>query len=347
MSISQIVERLMPFCAVRGREEPYLQAAYQQLLQYSVAETNHLYTVARFQGRGEKRKKVMLLAHCATPGYLASKICDGGMVQMIPIDGVGNVNPVSTWTPPFLPVEAETVGKNVVIYGEKMLEAIVPAPPVHYQSSVGKLAKADGIYAVTGFTKEQLERMVVIGDAVTYAPYVRRTRNSKFFGPFLEYRLPSALLIRIAERMAEEKPYHDVSIAICGGSNFSGAVQAVKAEQPDELIIISTTQAESYKGQGVKDDGSVVQFFGSAIHYGFSQTLEEKLIALGARHQRVASVFTTDTPADECGYVDEGYPTAMFAIPVQYSRSGISQAKEDSAEYLAEQLSFYLTGEEE
>ncbi len=344
MEISRLVEEFMPYCAVRGHEEGYLQALGNWMEQFGQVERQRQYAACRMKGNWPK-KKIMVLAYVSTPGFLAGEVKDNGYVKMIPIDGIGNRNPL-LWIEPFVPVNAETYSKRVTIYGEKPINGIVPAAPVHYQTSVGKVAQADGVYAVTGYTKEELDTIIAPGDAITYTPYVQRVLNGSFFAPFLECRIAAAVLVSLAEKLSGLPREEEIVIAVTGGSSFSGAVDAVKKEKPDEIIVVSAATAASYKQKGIEDTQGLLQCFGSAVHYGYSEELEQYFHRQGYHHTRIASVVHTDTPADECGYLERGIPTAMFAVPVKYTRSSVSMVRAGSAKYLVDALADYLSGKE-
>lgn len=343
MGVSQIVEEFISLCAVRGHEEDYIRCLGERLSHFGETEIRRLFSVCRFHAAETGKKKILVVGYVSTPGFLASEIKENGYVKMEPIDGIGNRNPL-TWIEPFVPVDAETFSKRVTLYGERAIDAVVPAPPVHYQTSVGKLAKADGLYAVTGYTKQELEQFLRPGDAITYTPYLQRALNRNFFAPFLEQRIVAAVLVFLAEQMTKADLNFDVSVAVTGGSDFSGAVQAVELERPDEVIVVSTTTEQSYKNAGVAPSDGILQCFGSAVNYGYSQELEQYFKNNGFRHDRVASLVHTDTPADQCCYLERGIPTAMFAIPVKYTRTSVSMVNEANAEYLATALAKYFSG---
>lgn len=345
MSVSKIVEEYMPYCAVRGHEEAYLKAIAEHLTRVGEVEVKHHYALCRIKGR-KSNKTILILAQGTTPGYQAGEIKENGAVRMYPVDDAGCRTPL-TWIEPFKPVDAETFSKRVTIYSDRKIDAVVPAPPVHYQYSVGKLAKADGMYAVSGYTKQQLEEMICPGDAITYTPYLQHLLNGRFFAPFLAYRIAPAAILCLAEKLIAHSPEYDTVLAVTGGSYFSGATRVTEQISPDELILLTFAAEESYKGDGVAEGVRINQFFGSAVNYPYSEKLEHYFTENGYRHSRLASLVNTNTPADECTYLGKGIPTAMFGVPVKYPNSSVSVVQESEVEYLVDALTHYLTHEEE
>ena len=145
------------------------------------------------------------------------------------------------------------------------------------------------------------------------------------------------------EQLKDVVPACNISVALTGGSDFAGAVRVTELENPDEIIVLTSTPVQSYKDTGVADDGNVSQCFGSAVHYGYSEKLEHCMKAKGIRHQRVASLVNTNTPADACTYLGKGIPTAMFAVPVKYTNTSVSMVSEPAVEYLVGALLSCIT----
>lgn len=100
-------------------------------------------------------KKVMVAAHLDEIGFIVTHIEEGGFIRFHTLGG---------FDPKTL------TAQRVRIHGKKVIPGVMGAKPIHVMSPEerNKIPKSTDYFIDTGLTKEELEKYVKIGDAITW-----------------------------------------------------------------------------------------------------------------------------------------------------------------------------------
>lgn len=101
-----------------------------------------------------ERKKVMIAAHMDEIGFIVTHITDNGFLWFHPLGG---------FDPKTL------TAQRVIVHGRKDLVGVMGSKPIHVMSpdEKNKVPKIEDFFIDLGMTREEVEKYVQVGDAVT------------------------------------------------------------------------------------------------------------------------------------------------------------------------------------
>ncbi|MCV9389391.1 M42 family metallopeptidase [Reichenbachiella ulvae] len=104
--------------------------------------------------KGETDKKVMVAAHMDEIGFIVSHIDDNGFVRFQPLGG---------FDPKTL------TAQRVIIHGKEDIVGVMGSKPIHVMSPEErqKVAKLEDYFIDLGMSKEEVEKVVAVGDSIT------------------------------------------------------------------------------------------------------------------------------------------------------------------------------------
>lgn len=104
--------------------------------------------------KGDSPKKLMIAAHMDELGFIVQHIDENGFIRFHPLGG---------YDPKTLSAQ------RVLIHGKKAVKGVIGTKPVHKMTTAerGKAPKIDDYFIDTGLPKNQLEKLVKVGDSVT------------------------------------------------------------------------------------------------------------------------------------------------------------------------------------
>lgn len=104
--------------------------------------------------RGKERKKVMIGAHMDEISFMVTHIEDGGFLRFHTLGG---------FDPKTL------TAQRVIVHGKKDLVGVMGSKPIHVMTTEerAKLPKTTDYFIDMGMTKEEVEKVVSVGDVIT------------------------------------------------------------------------------------------------------------------------------------------------------------------------------------
>lgn len=111
--------------------------------------------ISTIKGRSQSDSKVMVAAHMDEIGFIVTHIEDGGFVRFHTLGG---------FDPKTL------TAQRVLIHGKQTVPGVMGIKPIHVmaQEERNKVPKSTDYFIDTGMKKEQLEKLVKVGDPVTW-----------------------------------------------------------------------------------------------------------------------------------------------------------------------------------
>lgn len=135
-----------------GKEKwvhPLIEEAFKDYCSIKRDNINNLYLTKKGMGKG----KVMIMAHCDEVFLMVSEIIDKGYLK---VKGNG-IDPKTL------------VSQKVLIHGSEKIQGIIGIKPPHLMSDEerDKAITMDEILVDTGYSKEEIEKIIRVGDYIT------------------------------------------------------------------------------------------------------------------------------------------------------------------------------------
>lgn len=200
--------------------------------EYHIDNMGNLVTIKK--GNSDDPKKVMLAAHMDEIGFIVSHIDDNGFLRF---QTLGGFDP-KTFT-----------AQRVVVHGKKDIIGVMSSKPIHVMSPAEreKPAKKEDYFIDLGMPKEEVEKVVAVGDPVT------RERDLIEMGncvncKSIDNRVSVFILIEAMKQLKNNA--HDVYavFSVQEEVGIRGANVAAHSINPDFGIALDTTIAYDLPG---------------------------------------------------------------------------------------------------
>ena len=181
--------------------------------------------------KGASDKKVMIAAHMDEISFIITHIDDDGFVRFHPLGGF----------------DAKTLtAQRVIIHGKKDIMGVMGTKPIHVMKPEerSKMPEVSDFYIDTGLTKEELDKVIEIGDTITrYSDLIEMGDcvNSKS----LDNRVSVFILIETFKELHKKKVPFDIYgvFTVQEEVGLRGATAAASGVNPDFGINLDVTLA--------------------------------------------------------------------------------------------------------
>ncbi len=290
----------------RGAEElnalisPYFDEVYEAV--------GCTYVAVKRCGR-ENAPRLMIDAHFDEIGMIVTDILDGGYLSFSHMGGLDRrIMPAA----------------EVYIYGKEKLYGVICSKPAHLQKpgEHTKLPKLEEMLIDTGYSKEELEKIVSIGDGIGFYESTASLLGDRICGRSMDNKCCAAAAIIGAAKAERKKMACDVYVTLSSREEESmagGCVMAAYDIKPDFAIVTDVTFA---RFPGVEDYESAKMGEGAAVSLSVStdRKFTNRLIALaegaGLKLQKTVDATSTGTNATALTMCGDGIPTAVVSVPL-------------------------------
>ncbi|SEF52225.1 endoglucanase [Caloramator fervidus] len=265
--------------------------------------------IAVKKGEGENRLKVLLTAHADEIGLMVTDIDDRGFVHFTNVGGVD---------PKTLPAQ------EVIIHGKEKVFGVIGAKPPHVLTDKDrkKSIKIDEMVIDCGMTRDELEKLISVGDFITVKRHSIGLLGDFITGKALDNRSGIMVLYECAKELKNIKHSCDVYFAATSleERGLLGIKTTAYEVSPDIGIVVDVTFADKYADSDIQIEcGKGVEItIGPNIH----PELSEKLIKIADEY---AIPYTIDVSPASTGtetwnlqICQEGIPTLLVSIPIRY-----------------------------
>lgn len=244
---------------------------------------------------------VMLDAHFDTVGFSVSGIVDDGQISVAPIGGIDtNILPFS----------------HVTVHGREKLCGIMTCD----MSGIGNIP-IEKFCIDTGYSKEEIKKLVSVGDSVTYRSNITHLMNERIVGASFDDKACAAALVCTIMSTPNEKLAFNICLSLSSREEVGGGGAAVvgKNIKPAAAIVTDVNFAAA---PGVPEDESSPLGHGAmtslsavtdrALTNEIIQTAQENDIPLSP----VVEALSTGTNATLLYNAGEGIPCAVLSLPL-------------------------------
>ena len=256
----------------------------------------------------ENAPKMLIDAHLDNVGMMVTDIKDGGFLSVTNIGGLDTrVLPAT----------------EVTVYGKKSIYGLITSTPPHLRKlGADSVPKIDELYVDTGYTKEELEKIVTVGDVVGYRSLFKEMANDFVTAPGLDDKACLTAVIEAMRDIKREDMAFDVYVTASSQEETgkNGSARAAFDIEPDVAIITDVNFAagdgtpkheciECQKGASV-DISSLTD---KRLTRNILWLLEEKEI----EHQVICEPGRTYTNNEGVLISGKGVRTAVLSVPLR------------------------------
>lgn len=263
-------------------------------------------------------KKLMLTAHADEVGMMVTYINSNGFLSFQEIGGIDtNLLP----------------GQRVEIHNHQgVVTGIIGKKPIHLQDRDAKAKDYDAEdlwIDIAAQNKEEAEKMVEVGDYITYQTQPIQLLHDVWTSKALDDKVGLLTLIEVAKALDGKLPAMDVCFVASVQEELGarGIRTATLGINPDFGIAIDVTHATDYPTCSPQKSGEIKVGEGIVIAKGpnINQSMGRKLIDLAKRqnikYQIEPIARPTGTDANFIQVSGTGVKTALLSIPCRYMHS--------------------------
>jgi len=222
------------------------------------------------------------------------------------------------------------LGQEVVVHGRRDLPGMIGARPAHVlsQAEREKPLPVDKLFIDVGLPREELERLVRVGDVVTIYRRFIELRNGWVAGKGFDDRAAvAAIAFCLSElrRMRHQWSVYAVA-TVQEEVGLRGAITSTYQIMPQVGIAIDVgfglTPGQP-EGESIKMDKGPAIGFGPNIHPKVHEALVKAAEALEIPHQIEPVSGPSGTDAWAMQVTREGIPTGLISIPLRYMHTSV------------------------
>ncbi len=279
--------------------------------------------------------KIMLAAHMDEIGLIITYIEDNGFLRF---SNIGGIDPRTL------------LSQEVVVHGKEDILGVIGAKPPHFQSSdeANKAIKMEDMTIDVGLPKEEVEKLVRIGDSVTIKRNFTRLQENRVTGKALDDRAGVATLLECAKELKHLHHESDVYFVSTVQEEVGtrGAVTSTYSIDPDIGIAIDVGfgatpelpkehTLDMGKGPGITIGGN--------IHPTLREHLTEVAKEYNIPHQFEVSPGPTGTDGWAIQITRSGIPTLCISIPLRYMHTSVEIVDMMDIKNTAKLLALFIT----
>ncbi len=285
-------------------------------------------------------KRLMLAAHMDEIGLVVSGI-EKGFLRIARVGGTD---------------ARQLLGQRVLVHpqgdGGKNKPAPIPgvigsrAPHVLSPAEREKVAGFDDVFVDVGLPARQVERLIQVGDLVSFDTQTTRLKGDRLTGKAMDNRVAVAAEVVCLDELQRLKHTWDVvAVATVGEeTSFLGAKTAAYELRPDAAIAIDVTFAaqHDYATHIELGKGPVVTV-GPNYHPKLTQRLIDTCKRLEMDYQ-IEPDIGGGTDAWPIQVSREGVPVVLIGVPLRYMHSPVETVNVKDVERIGRLMAHFAAG---
>jgi endoglucanase len=289
--------------------------------------------IAHKKGSGNGAVKILMAAHMDEIGFMVKDIDKKGFIHFT---NIGGIDPRTI------------LAQEVIIHGKEEVFGVIGSKPPHLQDSSEqeKSIKMEDMIIDTGYEKEDLGKLVSIGDSITVSRRMVNLMNGRVSGKAMDDRAGVAALYETMMELKGINHYADVYFVatIQEEITMAGALTASYGINPDIGIAVdvgfgrtpelnNSHSIEMGKGPGIT--------LGGNIHPGLRKRLVKVASDYNVPIQTDVRPGPTGTDARAMQITREGIPALVLSIPLRYMHTSVEVLDLKDVSYTAKLLAFF------
>lgn len=259
--------------------------------------------------------RLMIDAHFDRVGLMVTGIKDGGFVSVVNVGGLDTR---------ILPSE------EVVIYGNKEVYGIISSIPPHLKKGedAHSAPKMSELYVDTGYSKEELEKIVSIGDPIIFKGELDELIGDRVCAPSLDNKACVCAALDAIRRTDASRLRYNVYVTVSAQEETGkcGAALCAYKIKPDIAIITDVNFGASEGdvgfdtiecGEGASVDVSAL------VDRRLTRSVIKLLTDKGLKHQIIAESSSTYTNNELISVTGTGVPTVLMSVPLRFMHTPV------------------------
>lgn len=329
MNLTNNLEFLSKLVAVAGFEKVASEQVAMLFKDYcdQVKVDKFFNLICLKKGYNKDAKKLLITAHIDEIGFLVNSIDEKGFV------GITNVGGIDSKI---------LLAQEVIIHGRQDIIGIIGATPPHLlkPEDADKSIKIQDIRIDTGYSTEELKKIISIGDIVSFKSKYSEMNGSKASGKSFDNRASVACLLEILKCLKDISHENDIYFMASTQEETTvvGVTTASYAIRPDAAIVIDACHGDI---PDLSKDYSSTPGKGPEISIGpnLHPRMVNKLFELGKEicmpFQKMVEAGDTGTEAWATQVSANGIPTALLSIPIRYMHTAVETVNFEDIKYTA------------
>jgi len=335
MNIKDTIISLCEANGASGNETPAADLALSMLKKYcSDAEIVNGNVIGSFGKHKEGLPEIVLDAHIDQVGFIVTHITDEGFIK------VGNLGGIDRRLLPAQPV---------TVHGKNDIKGVICSVPPHLISGENGVLSIDEVSVDTGYSKEELEKIVSPGDSITFDVRCRQLAGHCITGGALDDRCGVAAILYALELIGNSETAYNVSVIFSTQEELGerGAKIGAFRLDPDYAIAVDVSFAYA-----VGEDEQKCGKLGKGPMIGISPCLDRKMsfdiIATAEKndipYQREVMSGMTSTNADRYSVNREGAKASTVSIPLRNMHTPVEVIDLRDVDYTARLIAEFIKG---
>ncbi|MCL2248290.1 MAG: M42 family metallopeptidase [Oscillospiraceae bacterium] len=334
MKLTELFARMNDVPHVSGYEGELvtvLTDVFSEFAEVSVDKFGSLIALRKGTGGGPK---VMFMAHMDEIGMMTSVICDGGFVRFATIGGVDPRN---------------ILAQEVIIHGKEKVYGVIGIKPPHLTppEEQKKAIEMHDIIIDTGYSKDELSKLIKPGNIITFKQGVTELQNGKLAGRSLDNLAGVAAIYCAAKNLKDFNHTADVYFVASAQEEVGcrGGKTATYTIKPDIGVAVDVTFGRT---EGLTEYESFELGKGPAIVIGpaASRKLFSELKGVASKnkipYQISVDPTRTGTDADVIHLSPGGVYTGVLGIPLKYMHSTVETLNINDVEMTGKLMSDFI-----
>lgn len=318
MDIKEILSRLTASAGVSGNEFAVCRQAAEILSAYgeTVADSDSGCVYCKVFGYDESKPTILLDAHIDEIGMIVTYITDDGFLKVSNCGGLDR---------------RVLLAQQVTVYGKEKITGFVTSTPPHLEKDSSAVPEMDDIYIDIGYTKEQAEKLVSLGDRVLIENELCELYGGRVTSKALDDRAGMAAIILALDMLKDKKLRCNTAVLFSSQEEVGerGAIMGAYNISPDMAIAVDVSFAKTHD-ESPEDCGELGKGPMIGIAPSLSGKMSQDLISLaeqnGIPYQIEVMNGKTGTNADAIGITRGGVMTATLSVPEKHMHTPVEIA---------------------
>lgn len=311
MTTVELLEKLTSPYGVAGEEAGSFEALKGLFSLYGDVSSDEVGNI--FVHRKGSGKHILLDAHLDTIGFVVTGITDDGFLRLTKVGGV----------------DMRTVeGMEITVHGEKEIYGVICTVPPHLSNGEGKVSTDGTCVADIGMTYEDAQRLVAVGDKVTYRASFERLGENRVSATYIDDRGGIAVLLKALEYTNTENEVTLVCSAQeeTGGTGATCASFKVDADLSLSVDVSFACTPDSNPKECGKMNGGAMVGYSPILSREYSDLLVSIAKENNISYQKEIMGGRTGTNADHITVSKGGIPSALVSLPQRYMHTPVEVA---------------------
>lgn len=338
MELKQTVFALSEACGASGDERGAADLALEMLKKYCPdAEIVNGNVIGRFGVHSESKPDLVLDAHIDQIGMIVTNITSEGFIKFGNLGGIDRR---------LLPAQ------QVVIHGKKEIKGVICSVPPHLTKGDSKVLAFEDAAIDTGMTEEELEKLVSLGDSITFDVKCRSLIGERVSGGAMDDRCGVAAILQTLELLRDCETKYNVTAIFSVQEELGerGAKIGAYELNPDVAIAVDVSFAFA-EGEDRQKCGDL----GKGAMIGISPCLSREIsngLIMAAKSADIPFQYEvmndlTSTNADQYSVSRSGAKVCTVSIPLRNMHTPVEVIDLADVRYTAELLTEFIGGEAE